>query len=125
MKSAGVMSRLTALNRGRAAEHRLPDNCAREFSRPRRANLLEPAARAGYCSGVVGERKLMNFQTGRNHLPLAALCLVILLLGTQRSPAPISPLILVTPVPTNGIAALPVLFNAASVAQPGSHVITN
>ena len=67
----------------------------------------------------------MNYQTGRNHLPLAALCLVILLLGTQRSPAPISPLILVTPVPTNGIAALPVQFNAASVAQPGSHVITN
>ncbi|MFZ0826559.1 MAG: PKD domain-containing protein [Verrucomicrobiia bacterium] len=51
--------------------------------------------------------------------------LVLLLLGTQRSPAPLNPTILVTPAPTNGIAPLPVQFNAATEAQPGNIVITN
>jgi hypothetical protein len=77
----------------------------------------------------------MNFQRGGNLPPVignrAALrlglaILSLLLLGTQRSPAPISPPnIVVTISQTNGIAPMLVQFVPAADAQPGGIVITN
>ena len=74
---------------------------------------------------ISGEAPRRVRSRAAGQLGLAALCLGLLLLGTQQSPAPASPTILVAPVPTNGIAAMPVQFNAAADAQPGNIVITN
>jgi PKD repeat protein len=54
------------------------------------------------------------------------LSLFVLLLGAQRSPAILLPSILVTPSVTNGIAAMPVQFNAAAATDGSPPVpITN
>lgn len=69
--------------------------------------------------------KLPTVSGKRAALRLGLAVFALLLLGTQRSPAPLNPTILVTPTPATGIAPLSVQFNAASNAQPGNIVITN
>src|ERR1035441_6626300 len=78
----------------------------------------------------------MNFQNGgetplvvRNRAAtrpvLAVLCLGILLLGTQNSPAPVSASVAYSANRTSGIATLPVLFSAAAISNTGGHTVTN